>query len=152
MLALNRWSPFEEMFNFQREMDRLFNRFWSDVPARGGANVNASNSIANTFNVASNDDGWRIEVPLPGIDPQHVTLDIAGNELSIRAERPAEEKGGSPMRYEQTFTLPQFLDVERISATHRHGLLQISAPFKEAVKPRRIAIDTTADQKRLNAA
>jgi len=37
MFGLNRWSPVEDVFNFQREVDRLFNQFWSDLPTRATA-------------------------------------------------------------------------------------------------------------------
>ncbi|MBA2603350.1 MAG: hypothetical protein H0U94_07170 [Acidobacteria bacterium] len=35
-------------------------------------------------------------------------------------------------------TIPQFLDTKKISASHRHGLLQLTLPLKESVKPRRV--------------
>ena len=44
MFGLTRWSPFEDMFNFQREVDRLFNQFWSDLPTRAAAASHAVRS------------------------------------------------------------------------------------------------------------
>ena len=32
MFGLTRWNSFDDVFNFQREVDRLFNQFWSDLP------------------------------------------------------------------------------------------------------------------------
>jgi HSP20 family molecular chaperone IbpA len=50
----------------------------------------------------------------------------------------------------ETFTIPQFLDVEKLSASHRHGMLRLTIPLKESVKPRRIQIETQVeDQKQL---
>ena len=37
-------------------------------------------------------------------------------------------------------TLPQFLDLDKPRASHRYGMLQLSVPLKESVKPRRIEI------------
>ena len=34
MFGLTRWNSFDDVFNFQREVDRLFNQFWSDLPIR----------------------------------------------------------------------------------------------------------------------
>jgi hypothetical protein len=34
MFGSTRWNQFEDVFNFQREVDRLFNQFWSDLPTR----------------------------------------------------------------------------------------------------------------------
>jgi HSP20 family protein len=146
MFGLTRWSPFEDVFNFQREVDRLFNQFWSDLPTRTAAATGSSPS----FQVNTTDDGWRIDVPMPGIDPKDVTLDVAGNTLSIRAEVPSDENDKNPTRYEQTFNIPQFLDLEKLTASHRHGMLRLTVPLKESVKPRRIQIETEVeDQKRL---
>ena len=136
MFGLTRWSPFEDVFNFQREVDRAFNQFWSDLPTRTAAGSSPS------FQVNAADDGWRINVPLPGIDPNDVHIEVAGNTLSIRAEVPSDGEDQNVARYEQTLSIPQFLDLEKLSASHRHGMLRLSVPLKESVKPRRIQIAT----------
>jgi HSP20 family molecular chaperone IbpA len=128
MFGLTRWNSFDDVFNFQREVDRLFNQFWSDLPTRT-ATASATGS-SPSFQVNTTEDGWRIDVPMPGIDPKDVTLD--------------------PTRYEQQFNIPQFLDLEKLTASHRHGMLRLTVPLKESVKPRRIQIETEVeDQKRL---
>jgi HSP20 family protein len=142
MFSPTRWSPFEDVFNFQREVDRLFNQFRSDLPSRAAGS-------SPSFQVNTTDDGWRMDVPLPGIDPRDVTLDVAGNTLTIRAEVPSEDTKHSA-HYEQTFTVPQFLDLDKISASHRHGMLRLTLPLKDSVRPRRIEIETQVeDQKQL---
>jgi HSP20 family protein len=82
-----------------------------------------------------------------------VNLEVAGNTLSIRAEVPGENRDEPVTRYEQSVTLPQSLDLEKLSASHRHGMLQLTVPLKESVKPRRIEIkNTTEDRKQLTTA
>jgi HSP20 family protein len=148
MNGLTRWSPFEEMFSFQRDVDQLFNRFWNDAPAR----ARSAQPWSSTMQVNASEQGWRIDVPLPGINPEHVVLEVAGNTLSIRAEEPGEGTNEKQVRYEQTITVPPFLDVENISATHRHGLLQLTVPLKESVKPRRVQIEAgTAERRQLTS-
>ena len=145
MFGLNRWNPVHEVFDFQREVDRVFSQFWNDLPTQTAAGRSPS------FQVTTTDDGWRIDVPLPGIDPQYVNLEAAGNTLTIRAEEPAG-KDSSAFRYEQSFTIPQFLDLDKINASHRHGMLQLTLPLKESVKPRRIQIEGVTDKKQIAAA
>jgi len=146
MLGLTRWNGLDDVFSFQREVDRLFNQFWNDLPTRTAAGESPS------FRVNTTDDGWRLEVPLPGIDPQYVNLEVAGSTLTIRAEDPAENDGQA-RRFEQSFTVPPFLDLDKISASHRHGMLQLTLPLKESVKPRRIQIEgVTHTQKRITSA
>ena len=147
MFGLTRWNSFDDVFNFQREVDRLFNQFWSELPTRTAAGSGPS------FQVNPTDDGWRVDVPLPGIDPKDVSLEVAGNNLTIRAEMGGEGKDKNVSRYEQTLTIPQFLDLDRLSASHRHGMLRLSLPLKDSVKPRRIQIETELeDHKQLTGA
>jgi HSP20 family protein len=139
-----RWNSFDDVFSFQREVDRLFNQFWSDLPTRTATGSSPS------FHVNTTDDRWRVDVPLPGIDPKDVSLEVAGNNLTIRAEVPSEDGGKDVSRYEQTLMIPQFLDLEKLTASHRHGMLRLTLPLKESVKPRRIQIEAQAeDQKQL---
>ena len=147
MFGLSRWNSFDDVFNFQREADRLFNQFWRELPTRTAAGSSPS------FQVNPTDDGWRVDVPLPGIDPKDVSLEVAGNNLTIRAEMGGEGNDKNVSRYEQTLMIPQFLDLERLSASHRHGMLRLSLPLKESVKPRRIQIETQVeDHKQLTGA
>lgn len=143
MFRMTRFSPYDEMFSFQREVDRLFNQFWTDLPARTAA------SPATAFQAKQAGDGWHIEVPMPGIDPQHVAIEAAGSTLSIKAQEPDEGKTGSRVLFEQTFTVPQFLDLEKVAASHRHGMLTLTIPVKESVKPRRIQIAAADEQPQL---
>lgn len=147
MFGLTRWNPFDDIFNFQREVDRLFNQFWNDLPTRTAA------AGPGSWQVRTTDDGWRIDVPIPGIDPKNVTLEVAGNTLRIRAEEPADQRDGRELRYEHSLTLPQFLDLDAVTASHHHGMLRLTLPLKESVKPRRIQIETAdSEPKRLTAA
>ena len=146
MFGLTRWNSFDDVFNFQREVDRLFNQFWSDLPTRttGGSATGSSPS----FQVHTTDDGWRIDVPMPGIDPKDVSLEVAGNNLTIRAKIPGEGKDKTVSYYEQTVMIPQFLDLEKLSASHRHGMLRLALPLKDSVKPRRVQIETQVEEQK----
>src|SRR6185369_6248647 len=84
---LTRWNRVDDIFAFQHEVDRLFNQFWSELPTRPTA-ANSSPS----FQVNASEDSWRIDIPIPGIDPKDVNLDVAGNTLSIRAESNSGDK------------------------------------------------------------
>ena len=143
MFALTRWNSVDDVFNFQREVDRLFKEFWSDLPMRTAAGQSPS------FQVNSTEEGWHIDVPLPGVDPKNVNLEVAGATLTIRAEEPGDSERS--LRYEQSFTIPQFLDLEKIRASHKHGMLRLTVPLKDSVKPRRIQIEGVADKKQIAA-
>ncbi len=139
MFSKSRWNSFDDVFTFQREVDRVFNQFWNDLPARSAGSASAS------FNVTAIEDGWRVDVPMPGIDPKGVTLEVTGSNLTIRAEAPAEGSASGAGRFEQTLVIPQFLDLDKLTASHKHGMLRLTLPLKESVKPRRVQIATEAE-------
>jgi HSP20 family protein len=147
MFGTSRWNSFDEIFNLHREVDRLFNQVWSEMPLRPAANASPS----FPFQVRSSEDGWTIDVPMPGIDPRDVKLEVAGQTLSIRAES-SGEKDAAPYKFEQSLTVPQFVDLDKLTASHRHGMLRLALPLKDSVKPRRIEVQTQfEDQKQLSA-
>src|SRR4029450_3800620 len=95
MFGLTRSNSFDDIFDFQREMDRVFSQFWNDLPTRTA-------SAAGSLQVNTTDDGWQVNVPLAGIDPQYINLEAAGNTLTIRAEVPSAQGRGNETRYQQT--------------------------------------------------
>ena len=146
MLGLTRWNPFDEIFNVQRDVERMFDNFWNELPARTAASPNGGIQVKTT------DDGWRMEIPIPGIDPKNISLEAAGQTLTIRGSE-GDDKNGNSVRYEQSFSVPQFLDLEKLAASYRHGMLELTLPLKDSLKPRRIQIEGVGDtQKRITSA
>ena len=143
MFGQTRWNSFDDVFAFQRELDRAFSQFWNDLPARTPAS-------SPSFQVTTTEDGWRVDVPMPGIDPKGVSLEVTGNNLTIRADVPSEGDGRvrNAAAYEQTLIIPPVLDLEKLTAAHRHGMLRLTLPLKESVKPRRVEIDIAPEQQK----
>ena len=108
-------------------------------------------------------DQYVLSADLPGIDPASVDLDVDGQLLTIRAERPApssenvkwishERPYGSYMRQ---FTLGDGVDTEKITANYEHGVLSVIVPMAERAKPRKIQVASntasSADRKAVSA-
>ena len=142
MMNLTRWNPFEELDSLHRELDRAFGRRAGDAQggAHGGAWVPATE-------VATAEDGWRVRVALPGVDPKDVEVDLHGNTLTVKGQR-ADGRGDNGWyeselsygRFERTFTLPSSVDANRVEAHFTHGMLELTLPLAESSKPRRIEI------------
>lgn len=146
MFTVNRWNPFEELTNLHRDMDRVFGRQWAEAD---GSARQTDRGWTPMSEVAASDEGWRVRVALPGIDPQQVQIDLHGNTLRVSGERSAaaEEKAASYQTelsygpFERTFTLPSNVDGDKISANYHHGMLELTLPIAESAKPRRIEIN-----------
>ena len=105
-------------------------------------------------------DAWRegdrfvLEFDLPGVSPDSVDLDVERNVLTIRAERVAKNGDWQMLASERprgTFSrqlvLGDNLDLEKIDAAYRDGVLRLVVPVAEKAKPRKIEIQTDADDR-----
>ena len=97
-------------------------------------------------------DRYVLNADLPGIDPASVDIDVDGQLLSIRAERPAPRADGvtwiarerSTGTFLRRFTLGQSVDTANISANYENGVLSVVIPVAEKAKPRKIAVQSGA--------
>src|SRR5467141_1781136 len=136
MTDLMRWSPFDELRALERQLGQ-----WSR-PSRGAG-------IMPSVEVVPDENGWRLRVALPGVSPENLEVNVTGQKVHVRAN---EERDTVTTRFEETVALPDTVDVEKITAMFRHGLLELTLPLKEAVKPRRIEISTETPKQLATAA
>lgn len=132
---LVRWDPFEEM-------NRLHDRVLS---GRGFA----KQPLQVAVDIREEDDAFVLDAEVPGLSADEVEVDIDKNVLSIRGERKVdkEENEGAYRRVERrygsfsrSFSLPETVDSEKISADLKNGVLCLRLPKKEAPTPRSISV------------
>ena len=140
MFNLTRSYGFDDIFNFHRTAERFLNQIWNDVPI-------ATSVPAAPMHISTDEERWRLDVALPGIDPKNVKLEVTGGTLSIRAEQSGEH-AGPKVRYAQSVVLPEFFDRDKVSASYNHGMLTVTLPLKDSVKPRRIDIEGVSEGQR----
>lgn len=98
--------------------------------------------------VDENDDAFTLTLELPGVTEKGIDLSLEERTLSVTAENTVETFKDytlvlseiPEMRYRAAFELPERVDTAGIKAAHTNGLLILTLPKREAVKPRRIAI------------
>ncbi|HXE74847.1 MAG TPA: Hsp20/alpha crystallin family protein [Candidatus Xenobia bacterium] len=142
---------FQDLFDFRRNFDRMFDRFFSTWP--WASDVSGTESIAFVPPVEACLDQdtkqYRVQVHLPGIDPNQVKVEVQGNLLTISGERQATRQSqnidylaqevtyGS---FERTLSLPEGVQADKLAAEYHNGVLTITAPVAASVLPRRIEI------------
>ena len=143
---LTRWQPFgdvrTEMHQLHDEMNRLFGRY-----------ANGSREFAARgyppLNLWEDEDHLFVEAELAGFNLDNLEMYVTGeNQLSIKGERKQPELGtGTWHRQERGYgafsrlvELPSVVDSEKVSAEFKNGVLTITLPKKEEVKPRRIEV------------
>src|SRR6185295_1561630 len=99
-------------------------------------------------------DAWRegdhfvVEFDLPGVSPDSVDLDVERNVLTVTAQRPALNEKAEFLAAERPrgvfsrqLVLGDNLDLDRIEAAYRDGVLRLHIPVAEKAKPRKITIN-----------
>ena len=133
---LVRWDPFEEM---NRLHDHL-------ISGRGLA----KQALQVAVDISEEDDAFFIDAEVPGLTADEVNIDVEKNVLTIRGERKVEkeESEGTYRRVERqygsfsrSFTLPETVDTDNISADLKDGVLALRLPKKDAPTPRSISVN-----------
>lgn len=134
------WYPFETM---RREFDRMFEDmdFWHPRFARSMFDFAPFGRIAAgsalPVDIAEKDGEYEITAELPGIDEKDIDVSVANGGLTIKAEKRQEreeKKKGYVVSerhygaFERQFGLPPSVDVDKISANFRNGVLKVTLP------------------------
>ena len=141
----NPWHP--QHTGLQDELKQAFERFF------GESDGDQSNVVTSQWmprvDIKEEKERFVILADIPGVDPKDIEVHMEKGILTIRGERSSEarEEGQRWSRVERShgtfhrrFALPDSANPDAISATGRHGVLEISIPKKPETTPRRIQV------------
>jgi HSP20 family protein len=144
-----RESLFQDLFDFRRDFDQIFNRFLSLPSGHEERTSMAGFTPAVESFIDKDDKKFHCQVMLPGVDPKDVSLQVQGNILTISGERSSsrETKESDYLHKEITYgsfqrslSLPDGVDKDKLTAEYRNGVLEITAPIAAAALPRKVEI------------
>lgn len=146
---------FEELFDFRREFEKIFNRMLTVKPwEKEVAPWKAFNFIpAVEAYVDKETKKYVCKVSLPGIEPKEVQIHVQNNVLTIAGERKytltAKEREAlheefAYGKFERVLELPEGVNTEKMNAEFVNGVLEIMAPVAAIALPRKIEIKTAA--------
>ena len=127
-----------------RELDRFFDGFFTPVLRRSG-----SEHWAPAVDVKEDENNFYVIAELPGISKEDMHVEVENNRLSIRGERKfekQEEKENfhfverSYGSFFRSFTLPRNVNPDAIEAEYKDGVLSLTLPKREEVKPRSVEV------------
>jgi len=145
MSSLIRWEPFREMSSLRDVIDRMFDEGF----ARPFSSAVFDGSGAPTMDLYQTDEEVVVKAALPGVKAEDVQISVTNGVLSIRGEvrEDKEEKGhtyhirerrvGS---FQRSVALPTEVNVDKARAEFEDGILQLTLPKAEQVKPKTITV------------
>lgn len=143
MSNLIRWEPLREMVTLREAMDRLFNEAFT-MPG-----VLGSTFALPAIDLYQTRDAVVVKAALPGLKPEDVQISVTGDALTLRGEFKQEEeqkdttyhirerRAGS---FERTVLLPVDVQTDKAQADFENGVLTITLPKAESVRPKTISI------------
>lgn len=140
-MAIVRWDPFGDIANLQRDMNEMMG--WAFGPARRTGN------LLPPIDAFRTDEALVVTIELPGVRPDDVEVTVEDGVLTLRGERRADEKVTQEQwvrreraygSFERSFTLPDGVNPDMITASFENGLLELRIPHPPEKAPRRISI------------
>ena len=144
-MAIIRWRPLSEIDSFRREMDRMFDNFF-------GREADVAESPMTWYpsvDIKETKDDFVLTAEVPGMSKDDIKINISDNTLTIKGEKKEEKKEEDTnyhrveRRYgsfQRSFTLPTQIQGNKVKAAYKDGVLTITLPKKEEVKPKEIPI------------
>ena len=158
MTVLTRFEPFRDFASLQDRINRVFRDSYS-----GAAQDEAltTSSFAPAVDVYEDEHQIALKIEVPGIDEKDIDIRVENNTLTVHGERKIEkeEKEENYRRVERqygsftrSFTLPQTVDTENVSANYDKGVLKITLPKKAEAKPKQIKVNVSSALKDVSKA
>ncbi len=140
---LMRYSPFKEIEMMEKEINKMFNDFFKSFD-RGYEYP--------LMDIIDSKDDLVVYVEIPGVNKDDIKVKIHNDILTISGERKEPElpeKANCLIRerefgkFMRSVRLPYPIEVSKVSAEYKDGILKITLPKKEEVKPKEIQINVS---------
>ena len=141
------YNPMSMMPMWNKELDQFLKGMRAAMDEED-TNVSTS-SWMPAVDIQEEGDRFVLHADIPGVDPKDIEITMENGVLTIRGERTLqnEEEQKNFKRIERVhgsfyrrFTLPDTADAEKISASGKHGVLEIVIPKRPVAQPRRISV------------
>ena len=145
-MAIARYSPLSDLVSLRDAMDQLFQESfirpngWSGLPA---------GQISTPVDLWETKDAYHLRADLPGMTPEDIMINVTGDTVTLSGETKSmtdvanegwlrqERRAG---KFQRSFTLPVQIDANAVTATFSNGILDLTLPKSEAVKPKTVKI------------
>jgi len=104
--------------------------------------------VSPEVNIFETKDGYVLEAEMPGVNKEGLEITLEGNEITLTGRRTGQPLPGEPLfresreaAYRRIFELDPAIDTTKIAARMDQGVLTLTLPKSEKVKPRKITVD-----------
>lgn len=145
-MAIIRWDPFRDLMTLREKMNRLFEEAFM---TRGEEKELVSGTWTPSVDVYETENALILSAEVPGIEENDIEIKIENSTLTLHGERKFEKETKEENfhrieraygSFHRSFTLPNYIDQDKIKAEHENGILKITMPKKTEMKPRKVKV------------
>lgn len=145
--TVTRYQPQTGLTRLPDLVDRLFQESFV-APAFFGNFAGGTTRPSMPVNLFETNDSYVLQMALPGINPDALDIQVMGREVSVKGhfEAPSLQNGtwiwhGLPAgEFYETYTIPVDVEAGQTQASYEHGILSLTLPKAEHVRPRSIKV------------
>ncbi len=104
--------------------------------------------IAPNVNIFETAEGYVLQAEMPGVSKEGLDITLEGSEITLTGKRTSDTSAGEPLfrerstaDYRRVFELDPEIDTARVRAKITQGIVTVTLPKSEQVKPRKITVD-----------
>lgn len=152
-MSIVKWSPLKELEEMRKDMDRLFEEFFSPITRRRRSWLKPEMGvIVPNIEMYDRKNEIVVKAELPGVAKENIDLTITKDSLTLKGEAKKEEEIKEEDYYAaeisygsfaRTIALPVEVDSEKAKASFKDGVLEIILPKREEAKPKEIKIEVS---------
>ncbi len=147
-MTLVKWTPKRNMFNIFDDVEQMMHQVFGHTLENGSSRL----SYSPLKNVSETESDYLIMMDLPGVDKKDVDVNLSNGILTVAGERKISEKEDGNNRichetsygaFSRSFEFTSDIVEEKIKAKFTNGVLNISIPKAEEIKPvvKKIAVN-----------
>jgi len=145
-MALIRLDPFKDLITMREIMNSLFEEAFT---SRGEEKDLNAGTWTPSVDIYETENDIVLTSEVPGIDEKDIEIKIENNTLTLKGERKFEKEAKeenyhrierSYGSFYRSFTLPYYINQDKINAEYENGALKITMPKKTELKPKKVKI------------
>ena len=149
MNMLTRWEPFRKTRRMHDMIDRIMDEAFLDI-----SRLDEPMSGIVPIDIYQTDKDVVVKATMPGVKPEDINISITGETLTLEGEVKEEFEFGDEKgvrfyvrerrygNYYRSLTLPTMVEADKASAEFENGILMLTLPKVEEVKPKTISVKT----------
>lgn len=149
MRTIVRWNPIRELMAWQSALDQMFEDPYLNVQPE-------TPTWSLAVDVAETDDHYIVKASIPGVNPDALEVTLEDNLLTIQGETTMDEslqEANFHLRerrygqFRRSLRFPLPVNADAVEAAYEYGVLTLTVPKAEAVRPKRIAVRSNGHAK-----